>query len=113
MAASSTVVSPSPSTTKTIANGITARVVRDTVRQDGEIIEDTFDWYAQDAAGAIWYLGEDTAEFEDGEIVRARVRSRRASTGRCPASRCRPTRSRAWSIGRSTTGARPRTTAPF
>ena len=55
--------------TKMIANGIEARVVRDTVRQDGEIIEDTFDWYAQDAAGAIWYLGEDTAEFEDGEIV--------------------------------------------
>ena len=43
--------------------------MRDTVRQDGEIVEDTFDWYAQDAAGAIWYLGEDTAEFEDGEIV--------------------------------------------
>ena len=55
--------------TKTIANGIEARVVRDTVRQGGEIVEDTFDWYAQDAAGAIWYLGEDTAEFEDGEIV--------------------------------------------
>jgi hypothetical protein len=57
------------SATKTIANGIEARVVRDTVYRDGEIIEDTFDWYAQDAAGAIWYLGEDTAEFEDGEIV--------------------------------------------
>ncbi|KRE21660.1 hypothetical protein ASG80_13230 [Agromyces sp. Soil535] len=57
------------SETKTIANGIEARVVRDTVYRDGEIIEDTFDWYAQDAAGAIWYLGEDTAEFENGEIV--------------------------------------------
>jgi len=57
------------SETKSIANGIEARVVRDTVRQDGEIVEDTFDWYAQDAAGAIWYLGEDTAEFEDGELV--------------------------------------------
>jgi len=57
------------SETKTIANGVDARVVRDTVRQDGEIVEDTFDWYAQDAAGAIWYLGEDTAEFEDGELV--------------------------------------------
>ena len=55
--------------TKEIANGITARVVRDTVFRGEEIIEDTFDWYAQDAAGAIWYLGEDTAEFEDGEIV--------------------------------------------
>ncbi|MFD4420784.1 hypothetical protein ACFWN7_04670 [Agromyces sp. NPDC058484] len=55
--------------TKTIANGIEARVVRDTVRRDGELVEDTFDWYAQDAAGAIWYLGEDTAEFEGGEVV--------------------------------------------
>jgi len=57
------------STTKTIANGVEARVVRDTVRRGGEVIEDTFDWYAQDADGAIWYLGEDTAEFENGEIV--------------------------------------------
>ena len=55
--------------TKEIANGVMARVVRDTVTQDGELLEDTFDWYAQDSAGAIWYLGEDTAEFEDGEIT--------------------------------------------
>jgi hypothetical protein len=55
--------------TKTIANGVEARVVRDTVRQGGEVVEDTFDCYAQDAAGAIWYLGEDTAEFDGGEIV--------------------------------------------
>ncbi|HEX2405226.1 MAG TPA: hypothetical protein VHM29_11040, partial [Acidimicrobiia bacterium] len=55
--------------TKVLANGITARVVRDTVTQDGDVIEDTFDWYAQGADGTIWYLGEDTAEFEDGEIA--------------------------------------------
>jgi hypothetical protein len=55
--------------TKKIANGITARVVRDTVRVDGSIIEDTFDWYAQDATGNVWYLGEDTAEFEDGKLI--------------------------------------------
>ncbi|MDQ3915638.1 MAG: hypothetical protein M3323_09975 [Actinomycetota bacterium] len=55
--------------TKKIANGITARVVRDTVTEDGELIEDTFDWYAQDGAGNVWYLGEDTAEFEDGRIT--------------------------------------------
>ncbi len=54
--------------TKKIANGITARVVRDTVTEDGEIVEDTKDWYAQDAKGNIWYLGEDTAEFDDGKI---------------------------------------------
>lgn len=57
------------SATRKIANGVTARVVRDTVFRGDEIIEDTFDWYAQDAAGAIWYLGEDTAEFENGTIT--------------------------------------------
>jgi hypothetical protein len=56
------------SETKEIANGIIARVVRDTVTGDGELIEDTLDWYAQDTAGNIWYLGEDTAEFEDGKL---------------------------------------------
>ena len=43
--------------------------MRDTVTLDGEIIEDTLDWYAQDEGGTVWYLGEDTAEFEDGEIT--------------------------------------------
>jgi hypothetical protein len=57
------------SETKSVANGVTARVVRDTVTKDGEVVEDTFDWYAQDASGSIWYLGEQTAEFEDGEIA--------------------------------------------
>ena len=56
------------SETKEIANGITARVVRDTVTEEGNVVEDTFDWYAQDADGNIWYLGEDTAEFENGKI---------------------------------------------
>ena len=55
--------------TKLIANGIRARVVRDTVTLDGELVEDTKDWYAQDADGNVWYLGEDTAEFENGEIT--------------------------------------------
>ena len=55
--------------TEKIANGVTARVVRDTVTEDGEIIEDTFDWYAQDKEGNIWYLGENTAEFDKGKLV--------------------------------------------
>jgi hypothetical protein len=54
--------------TKRIANGVTARVVRDTVTADRRVVEDTFDWYAQDADGNIWYLGENTAEFENGKI---------------------------------------------
>ena len=57
------------SETKEIANGIAARIVRDTVWQEGDLIEDTVDWYAQDAEGNIWYLGEDTAEFEGGEVA--------------------------------------------
>lgn len=57
------------SETRAIANGVTARVVRDTVTEDGQLIEDTLDWYAQDAVGNVWYLGEDTAEFEDGRLT--------------------------------------------
>ncbi len=57
------------SDTKKLANGVTARVVRDTVTLDGSIIEDTFDWYAQDPDGNVWYMGEDTAEFEDGKVT--------------------------------------------
>jgi hypothetical protein len=56
------------SETKTLANGVTARVVRDTVTENGDLIEDTVDWYAEDADGNVWYMGEDTAEFEDGKI---------------------------------------------
>jgi hypothetical protein len=49
--------------------GISATVVHDVVTQDGSVIEDTLDWYAQDADGNIWYLGEDTKEYEDGVVV--------------------------------------------
>jgi hypothetical protein len=49
--------------------GVDAVVVRDTVSMDGEVIEDTYDWYTQDAEGNVWYLGEETAEYEDGEVV--------------------------------------------
>ena len=55
--------------TYTVALGIEARVVRDTVTNDGEIVEDTRDWYAQDSDGNVWYLGEDTAEYENGELI--------------------------------------------
>lgn len=55
--------------TKTIANGVEAVVVRDTVTEGGELVELTDDWYAQDSEGNVWYLGEDTAEYEDGKRV--------------------------------------------
>ena len=47
--------------------GITATVVHDVEFVKGEMVEETFDWYAQDDAGNVWYLGEDSREFENGE----------------------------------------------
>lgn len=55
--------------TKRIANGIEARVVHDVVSKGGEPVEITDDWYAQDAEGNLWYLGERTAEYENGKAV--------------------------------------------
>jgi hypothetical protein len=48
--------------------GIDARVVHDLVTKNGEKLEDTFDWYAQDSDGNLWYLGEDTKEYENGKV---------------------------------------------
>lgn len=49
--------------------GIDATVVRDVVTEQGEPIEDTFDWFAQDACGNVWYLGERSKEYENGKVV--------------------------------------------
>jgi hypothetical protein len=54
--------------TRTIL-GISATVVRDRVFLDGELVEDTFDWFAQESDGDVWYLGEDSKEIEDGAVV--------------------------------------------
>jgi hypothetical protein len=54
--------------TKTIL-GIEATVVHDVVSEGGELVEDTDDWYAQDTWGNVWYLGEQTVEYEEGEPV--------------------------------------------
>jgi hypothetical protein len=49
--------------------GIRATVVHDVVTEKGRVEEDTFDWYAQDRWGNVWYLGEDTREYEEGKVV--------------------------------------------
>ncbi len=49
--------------------GITTTVVHDQVTVDGAVTEDTTDWYAQDAAGNVWYMGEQTAEYENGVVT--------------------------------------------
>jgi hypothetical protein len=55
--------------TKTIANGVEARVIRDTVSENGVPVEVTDDWYAQDAEGNIWYLGEYVTNYSNGKVT--------------------------------------------
>ncbi|MFI5292387.1 MAG: hypothetical protein ACHQ02_05940, partial [Candidatus Limnocylindrales bacterium] len=49
--------------------GVTTTVVRDRAYEDGRLIEDTLDWYAQDRWGNVWYFGEETTEYENGTPV--------------------------------------------
>jgi hypothetical protein len=49
--------------------GVETRVVHDVVSEDDEVVEDTYDWYAQDVDGNVWYFGEDTKEFAEGELT--------------------------------------------
>jgi hypothetical protein len=54
--------------TRTIM-GVPSVVVRDRVFEHGALTEDTFDWYAQDRAGHVWYFGEATAECDGTKIT--------------------------------------------
>ncbi len=49
--------------TKLTAEGIRARVVSDIATHGSRVLEKTFDWYAQDKRGNVWYLGEDTTAY--------------------------------------------------
>ena len=50
-------------------DGIEALVVHDLATRDGVTVEDTLDYYAQDADGNLWYLGERTAEYTNGRVT--------------------------------------------
>jgi hypothetical protein len=49
--------------------GVTTTVVHDRAYLDGELIENTFDWFAQDEDGNVWYFGEATEEIDHGQVV--------------------------------------------
>lgn len=49
--------------------GVSCTIVRDTVWLDDKMVEDTFDWYAQDQDGDVWYFGEQSSEYEDGKKI--------------------------------------------
>ena len=52
-----------------VVNGVDSREVHDQVFVNGELTEDTYDWYAQDGTGAVWYLGEDSKELDHGTVT--------------------------------------------
>lgn len=54
--------------TRTVA-GVGCTIVHDVVKLDGVMIEDTYDWYAQDVDGNAWYFGEDVSNYENGVFV--------------------------------------------
>jgi hypothetical protein len=56
---------------KKLILGVKCTVVRDTVSSRGRPIERTFDWYAQDKEGNVWYMGEDSHELVHGKFLRA------------------------------------------
>ncbi len=47
-----------------LIEGVTCLVVKDVAEEDGEVIEATDDWYAQDLDGNVWYCGEIAQNFE-------------------------------------------------
>lgn len=50
--------------------GVTTTVIYHLGFEDGMLIEETFDWFAQDEDGNVWYLGEDTRELdEEGNVI--------------------------------------------
>jgi hypothetical protein len=53
--------------TRLMADGVVARVVHDESRERGVPVEITDDYYAQDAKGTVWYLGEATTAYEKGK----------------------------------------------
>ncbi len=66
---------PGETITVTVTNqtkvilGVTTIVVHDVVVDDMDVpIEDTEDWFAQDLAGNVWYFGELSKSFENGEL---------------------------------------------
>lgn len=49
--------------------GVTCIVVKDSVMVDGALEEQTLDWYAQDKQGNVWYFGEDSKDYDNGEVI--------------------------------------------
>ena len=49
--------------------GVKCVVVDDRGYAGGNLIEKTYDWFAQDDKGNVWYFGEDTKELDNGKVT--------------------------------------------
>jgi hypothetical protein len=52
--------------------GVRCRVINVKEYEDDLLVEETFDWYAQDTAGFVWYMGELATNYEyddDGNLI--------------------------------------------
>ncbi|PYR92501.1 MAG: hypothetical protein DMF84_13430 [Acidobacteria bacterium] len=64
---------------------INCTVVRDRAFEDNVLVEDTFDYYAQDISGNVWYFGEDTKELDEkGRVVSTQGTWRAGVNGAAP-----------------------------
>ena len=54
-----------------VVNGVRCVVIDDRVYREGVLAERTTDWYAQDRAGNVWYLGEETATLDSSGKVKS------------------------------------------
>src|SRR3954467_10643218 len=52
-----------------LIQGVTTTVVLDRAYINGELVEKTYDYFAQDKLGNVWYFGENTKEYENGLVV--------------------------------------------
>jgi hypothetical protein len=49
--------------------GVECVVVDERGWEAGKLIEKTYDWFAQDEEGNVWYFGEDTKEYNNGKVT--------------------------------------------
>ncbi len=52
-----------------MVNGVECAVVLDRVTIDGKLVEETWDWFAEDTTGTVWYMGESSNDYEDGVLI--------------------------------------------
>jgi hypothetical protein len=49
--------------------GVECVVVDDRAWEGSQLVEKTYDWFAQDKEGSVWYFGENTKEYKNGKVV--------------------------------------------